>query len=111
MRLSTRMTRIAVAAVCLMLAVTSCSEGNRYADVAVAATAGNSGQADINKDGKVVILVLSPGDLNDNGYYESFLNKASAFAARQGWTIERQGNIKPGTSLAAAKKYCAQYKP
>ncbi|GAA0256503.1 BMP family ABC transporter substrate-binding protein [Cryptosporangium japonicum] len=111
MRLSTRMTRIAVAAVCLMLAVTSCSEDNRYADVAVAATAGTTGNADINKDGKVVVLVLSPGNLDDNGYYESFLNKASAFAARQGWSIERQGNIKPGTALAAAKAACAKYKP
>ncbi|MFG1920876.1 BMP family ABC transporter substrate-binding protein [Cryptosporangium sp. NPDC048952] len=112
MRLSTRMTRIAVAAVCLMLTVTSCgSSDSRYSDVAVAATAGNSGNADINGDGKVVILVLSPGNLDDNGYYESFLAKASAFAARQGWTIERQGNIKPGTALNAAKAACAKYKP
>ncbi|GAA3391896.1 BMP family ABC transporter substrate-binding protein [Cryptosporangium minutisporangium] len=111
MRLSTRTVRIAVAAVCLALIVTSCSEDSiEYADVSVAAT-GSSGNADINGDGKVVISVLSPGDLDDNGYYESFIAKAAAFAARQGWTIERHGDIKADNALAAAKKACAEDKP
>lgn len=112
MRLSTRTTRLAVAAVCLLLTVTSCgSSDNRYSDVAVAATAASSGNADINGDGKVVIMVLSPGDLNDNGYYESFLAKAAAFADRQGWEVKRYGNIAPDKALATAKQYCAKDKP
>jgi len=113
MRLSTRTVRIAVAAVCLVLTVASCgsSDDNRYADVVAAATAGSSGNADINGDGKVVITVLSPGDLNDNGYYESFVAKAAAFADRQGWEVKRHPNIKPGEALKVAKEACQQDAP
>src|SRR5215472_10178808 len=30
-------------------------------------------EPDVNKDGKVVIGVISPGDTHDHGYYESFV--------------------------------------
>ncbi|SHM91916.1 BMP family ABC transporter substrate-binding protein [Cryptosporangium aurantiacum] len=113
MRLSTRTTRIAVAAVCLVLTVASCSSDGdsvEYADVAVAAT-GSSGNADINGDGKVVISVLSPGNLDDNGYYESFIAKAAAFSERQGWKLERHGEIPADKALSRAKEICTKDKP
>src|SRR5262249_46822299 len=41
------------------------------------------GEPDTNGDGKVIIGVLSPGDIHDHGYYESFVDAANAFAKKQ----------------------------
>lgn len=66
------------------------------------------GQPDVNGDGKVVIGVLSPGDINDNGYYESFVVKAEAFATKQGWTVIKQGSVPVAEALTAARRLCQQ---
>jgi basic membrane protein A len=44
-------------------------------------------QPDVNQDGSVKIGVLSPGDTNDNGYYESFVTAAQDFADEHGWDV------------------------
>lgn len=75
-----------------------------------AATEGTipAGEPDINGDGKVVIGVLSPGDINDNGYYESFVTSAEAFATSKGWTVIKRGSVAPTDALNAARALCAQ---
>ena len=71
-----------------------------------ASTAGK--QPDVNGDGKVVIGVLSPGDTNDNGYYESFVVAARAFANKNGWTVNIVDKINPADAVAQARNMCRQ---
>ncbi len=66
------------------------------------------GEPDVNKDGKVVIGVISPGDLNDHGYYESFVDTANKFAKDNGWTVIQSGNQR-GKAVAAARNMCQQH--
>lgn len=66
------------------------------------------GEPDTNGDGKVVIGVLSPGDINDHGYYESFVDSAEAYAKAQGWTVIKRGSVAPTDALNAAKALCQQ---
>jgi basic membrane protein A len=66
------------------------------------------GEPDVNGDGKVVIGVLSPGDINDHGYYESFVDEAETFAKQQGWTVIKRGSVAPTDALAAARALCQQ---
>ncbi|MFI6458583.1 BMP family ABC transporter substrate-binding protein [Streptosporangium amethystogenes] len=66
------------------------------------------GQPDINGDGKVVIGVLSPGDINDKGYYQSFVDTAEAFATEKGWTIIKRGSVNTSDALNAARALCQQ---
>lgn len=85
--------------------------------VAVAACSGSSSDApaakkgvapDLNGDGKVVIGVLSPGDINDKGYYQGFVDSAEAFAKEKGWTLIKRGKVNPSETLAAARALCQQ---
>ncbi|MGW4205499.1 BMP family ABC transporter substrate-binding protein [Streptomyces sp. NPDC004726] len=75
-----------------------------------ASAGGDSGlkQPDVNGDGKVVIGVLSPGDINDRGYYQSFVDSADAFAKEKGWTVIKRGNVPPSDALTAARALCQQ---
>jgi basic membrane protein A len=66
------------------------------------------GEPDVNGDGKVVIGVLSPGDINDHGYYESFVDEADSFAKSKGWTVIKRGSVAPTDALAAARALCQQ---
>lgn len=67
-----------------------------------------AGEPDVNGDGKVVIGVLSPGDINDHGYYQSFVDKADAFAASKGWTVIKRGSVNTADALNAARALCQQ---
>ena len=73
-----------------------------------AATSGLN-EPDTNGDGKVVIGVLSPGDIHDHGYYESFVDAANAFAKKQGWTVITRGSVPDTDALAAARALCQQH--
>ncbi|TQS45715.1 BMP family ABC transporter substrate-binding protein [Cryptosporangium phraense] len=115
MRLTTRFSRVAVAATCLLLVAASCSnpeaDDTSYANVGAVTSKGTAPGPDVNGDGKVVIGVLSPGNLNDHGYYESFVAKAEAFTQRKGWTLKRVGLVdvkKPGEALRQARLLCQQ---
>jgi basic membrane protein A len=66
-------------------------------------------EPDTNGDGKVVIGVLSPGDIHDHGYYESFVDAADAFAKKQGWTVVTRGSVPDTEALAAARALCQQH--
>lgn len=72
----------------------------------------SSGEAtgpDVNGDGTVKIGVLSPGDLNDNGYYESFVVKAQDFVDQQhGWDLIKVGSVNPADALQQARNLCRQ---
>lgn len=72
--------------------------------------AGGSGlnEPDVNGDGKVVIGVLSPGDINDHGYYQSFVDAADAYAKSKGWTVIKRGSVPTTDALSAARALCQQ---
>lgn len=67
------------------------------------------GEPDVNGDGKVVIGVLSPGDINDHGYYQSFVDAADSYAKKQGWTIIKRGSVPANQALTAARALCQQH--
>ncbi|GLW97130.1 BMP family ABC transporter substrate-binding protein [Microtetraspora sp. NBRC 16547] len=97
------------------IALAGCAANDATAVKAPAAagdsTAGGStqaGQPDVNGDGKVVIGVLSPGDINDKGYYQSFVDEAEKFATSKGWTIIKRGSVNPNDALNAARALCQQ---
>jgi basic membrane protein A len=66
------------------------------------------GEPDVNGDGKVVIGVLSPGDINDHGYYQSFVDGAETFAKSKGWTVIKRGGVATTDALNAARALCQQ---
>ncbi|WP_406181800.1 BMP family ABC transporter substrate-binding protein [Streptomyces canus] len=76
-----------------------------------ASAGGGSGlnEPDVNGDGKVVIGVLSPGDINDHGFYESFVDSADAFAKEKGWKVIKRGSVPAGDALTAARALCQQH--
>ncbi|MEU9337741.1 BMP family ABC transporter substrate-binding protein [Streptomyces sp. NPDC048290] len=95
------------------LALSGCASNDATAPKDTpAASAGDGGsgaqQPDVNGDGKVVIGVLSPGDINDKGYYQSFVDSADAFAKEKGWTVIKRGSVPVGDALAAARALCQQ---
>jgi len=69
-------------------------------------TPGN--QPDVNQDGTVRIGVLSPGDTNDNGYYESFVITARQFADENGWDLIIVDKVNPADALDQARNLCRQ---
>jgi basic membrane protein A len=65
-------------------------------------------QPDVNQDGTVKIGVLSPGDTNDNGYYESFVVTAREFADTEGWELVILDQVNPADSAEQARNLCRQ---
>ena len=108
----------ALAVVALGISLSACAGNDATADDAASAPAASSGAAtegtvpagepDVNGDGKVVIGVLSPGDINDHGYYESFVTSADAFATAKGWTVIKRGSVAVTDALNAARALCRQ---
>ncbi|MEU8205040.1 BMP family ABC transporter substrate-binding protein [Streptosporangium sp. NPDC049046] len=101
------------------MALTGCASGDATAPRAAtpvpagtgAETDGGTvlpGQPDVNGDGRVVIGVLSPGDINDKGYYQSFVDTAEEFATSKGWTIIKRGGVNTSEALNAARALCRQ---
>lgn len=66
------------------------------------------GQPDVNGDGDVKIAILSPGDTNDNGYYESFIVTARDFAERNDWELVIVDKINPADAQEQARNACRQ---
>jgi basic membrane protein A len=65
-------------------------------------------QPDVNQDGKVVIGILSPGDTNDNGYYESFVVTARQYADENDWELNIVDKINPAQAAEQARNICRQ---
>ena len=59
------------------------------------------GQPDINGDGQVILGIASPGDTNDGGFYQSFVDGARSFAEEAGWTVIVSDFINPAESETA----------
>lgn len=91
------------------------SSGGSSASGASSASGGGAGgtilpgEPDVNGDGKVVIGVLSPGDINDHGYYQSFVDAADQYAKQKGWTIIKRGSVATSDALNAARALCQQH--
>ena len=66
-------------------------------------------EPDVNCDGKVVIGVLSPGDTNDHGYYESFVDTAKQYAQQNGWQVTIVDKINPADAVTQARNLCRQH--
>jgi basic membrane protein A and related proteins len=66
------------------------------------------GQPDVNGDGTVDIGILSPGDTNDNGYYESFVITAREYAEKNGWELIISDKINPADAQEQARNLCRQ---
>jgi basic membrane protein A len=56
---------------------------------------------DVNGDGKVVIGIASPGDTNDGGFYQSFVDGARTVVDEQGWELIVSDFINPSDSTMA----------
>lgn len=99
---------IAVAIPALLL--TACGSSSSATSGADGSTAPSqaAGQPDVNGDGKVVIGVMSPGDTNDKGYYQGFVDEARSFADSQGWTTIIIDRINPADGVNQAKNLCRQ---
>jgi len=65
-------------------------------------------QPDVNGDGEVLIGVLSPGDTNDNGYYESFVVTAQQFADENDWEFITIDKVNPADAVEQARNLCRQ---
>jgi basic membrane protein A len=105
--------RVAIAAACVAISVAACTSPSDTASTTsdASSSAGPGvpkGEPDVNGDGKVVIGVLSPGDLNDHGYYESFVDKGEKFAASKGWKLIKVGSVNPADALTQARNLCRQ---
>ncbi len=106
--------RVAALAAVAVVALSAC--GDNADDSGSGSDGGSSGggsasgeQPDVNGDGDVKIGVLSPGDLNDNGYYEAFVVKAQEFVDGQdGWELIKVGSINPADALEQARNMCRQ---
>ena len=68
-------------------------------------------KADVNGDGKVVIAIATVGDSHDQGFYQSFIDKAKAFVARyksQGWSLIVVDRVNPADAAQQVKNLCTQ---
>lgn len=91
------------------LTLTACAD--RASETASSTSSGPATaaeQPDVNGDGKVVIGVISPGDLNDNGYYEGFVVGAQTVADAKGWELIKMGSVNPANAPEQARNLCRQ---
>jgi basic membrane protein A len=65
-------------------------------------------QPDVNRDGTVVIGILSPGDTHDHGYYQSFVDEANSLANKRGWKIVAVDKVPPSSAAQSARNLCRQ---
>jgi hypothetical protein len=68
-------------------------------------------KADVNGDGKVVIGIATVGDSHDQGFYQSFIDKAKAFVDRyksEGWSLIVVDRVNPADAGQQVKNLCQQ---
>jgi basic membrane protein A len=66
---------------------------------------------DVNGDGKVVIAIATVGDSHDQGFYQSFVDKAQAFVDRyksEGWSLIVVDRVNPADAAQQVKNLCQQ---
>lgn len=59
-------------------------------------------------DGDITIGILSPGDTNDDGYYESFVTTAKDYADDEGWKTIIIDRVDTADAATQAKSLCEQ---
>ncbi len=67
--------------------------------------------ADVNGDGKVVLAIATVGDSHDQGFYQSFIDKAQAFVNRyksDGWSLIVVDRVNPADAAQQVKNLCQQ---
>ena len=101
--------QVALAAV-VALSLAACASNDASGDNAGSDDAASTPveQPDGNGDGKVVIGILSPGDIADGGYFQSFVDVADGFAEAKGWKVISRGSVATADALSAARALCAQ---
>lgn len=113
------MVRVITASVIIPgLLLTACGGGSSSSSTTPAgapASAGAPGagtlpanEPDVNKDNKVVIGVMSPGDTKDKGYYQSFVDEANTYATANGWKLVVVDKINPANAVQQARNLCRQ---
>ena len=68
-----------------------------------------TGEPDVNRDGKVVLGILSPGDTHDHGYYESFVDEADAYAKQRNWKVDTVDQVPVADAAEDARNLCRQH--
>ena len=63
----------------------------------------------VHKGYAVRVGLITAGDTNDHGYYESEVTTLEQFAKRYHWGTIIQGNVNPANALQAAQNLCAQH--
>jgi basic membrane protein A len=67
-------------------------------------------EPDVNKDGTVKIGLITAGDINDHGYYQSEVDALKQAASTNHWaTPIIQGNVNPAQAAQAAQNMCQQH--
>ncbi|HLI16610.1 MAG TPA: BMP family ABC transporter substrate-binding protein [Acidimicrobiales bacterium] len=67
-------------------------------------------EPDVNRDGKVVIGLITAGDITDHGYYESEVEQIDAYVKKYHWHKPIiQSLVNPGQALQAAVNMCRQH--
>jgi basic membrane protein A len=89
-------------------AAASTAATDAAASTAASAAPVAAGQPDNNGDGSVTIGIMSPGDTKDNGYYQSFVQKANEFAEGAGWKVITVDKINPSDATNQALNLCKQ---
>lgn len=105
------MTAVLVTVPALLLAAcgsSSSSEPTGGSDSPATSQSTPGQQPDVNGDGQVIIGIMSPGDTHDNGYYQSFVDEANSFAAKEGWKVVTIDKINPADAQNQAINLCRQ---
>jgi basic membrane protein A len=104
-----RAATVAIAAAAALV-LTACSDNSTSEGEPAASpsAATESTQPDVNGDGKVKIGILSPGDINDKGYFQSFVDAAEGYSSGKGWEVIARGSVAAADALNAARALCAQ---
>lgn len=101
--------KLAVATVAmLLLAACASNDGSGNDSENKEAATVTAEQPDVNGDGEVVIGILSPGDIADGGYFQSFVDVAEDFAETKGWEVIARGSVATADALSAARALCTQ---
>jgi len=58
--------------------------------------------------GDITIGILSPGDTNDDGYYESFVVAAETYAEKKGWKTIIIDRVEAADAATQARSLCEQ---
>jgi basic membrane protein A len=114
MRKRTKMSLMAPMLVLSLIASTFVGEAAFAASTtptpkAAAPCPGTQGCTPVAPKGKgVKVAVLSGGDTNDHGYYESFIDSAKAYTKKKGWKLQVTDRVSNANAAEDARSLCRQ---